>query len=124
MDQRAFVKAVLDHTGLTKTQLGVELRLSTPYPTVNGWTTGHATLKYPETMAMLRMCGWLAIGDTGLSQADDDAQLARLEQHLATTLALIQELLAAHEPDAPVEVHDGESPRSREAHGSARPPNP
>lgn len=54
----AFVHAVMDHLGLSQTDLGIALRKGNAYQTVHGWL-GRKKLGYDDTMAMLELCGWL-----------------------------------------------------------------
>lgn len=62
-DQRAFVRAVRAHLGLSPTELGERLGKRNAYASVNAWETTNAKnyrrLSYTDTMALLELAGWL-----------------------------------------------------------------
>lgn len=69
--QEDFIEAVLDQLATTQTKLGKALGADNAYATVHNWKTGKVRLTYAETMRMLEMCGWLAMGN--------GAKVARIE---------------------------------------------
>lgn len=73
--QREFVEAVMAKTGLSQTELGVELRKPNAYQTVHGWITGKGKLLYEDTIAMLAMCGWLNMSEASVENHGEETTL-------------------------------------------------